>query len=162
MEDLKKIQNLIDENKEQIPENVYLQFCELTKSAFKNSGSGKKFFYLTLITNKIEQMADVFDLEFKSYKQIVQMPTSQALAIMNEIRKNGYVNPTEFSKGRERDPSDINESDWTSLCSHTFIMGDWNRMHIKMACSECDTEHSTTKLCLITNNIIVRIEPVKE
>jgi hypothetical protein len=162
MEDLKKIQSLIDENKEEIPENVYLNLCNLTKSAFKNAGNGKKFFYLTLITNNIEQMEDIFDLEFNSYKQIVQMPISQATAIMNEIKENAYVKPFQFSKGGEHDPSGINESDWVSLCSHTLIKGDWNKQHIKMVCSDCDTEHATTKLCIITNNIIVRIEPVKD
>jgi len=159
MEDLSTIQEYIDDNKEQIPENIYLDLCNLTKNVFKKNGGGKKFYRLTFVSNIVEQMGDCIEVPFKKYTQVMEMPTDQAEKIKERIRTYGYALTEDFCRARRpMHPLDVEVSEWTHFCTGLLPFGNDIKVNVPYECDDECSNRSFVDTTIITTNMILNVE----
>lgn len=100
----KSIQSMLDENKEQIPEGIYLGLSNLMKQKYEDEQKTEKFYKLTCIrTNHVNDCGESFKTHLVRFRQILKMPQDQYIYIKRQIEKNGCCASFECSYKPEWD-----------------------------------------------------------
>ena len=92
MDSLRKIQNIIDDNKENMTENSYLQLCNASKTIFESKESYSIICELMYIKTSIKPIciSNNFTSKSRIKNMIVKISDYEAKCMEEEINDKGY------------------------------------------------------------------------
>ena len=92
---LKSIQSMLDENKEKIPEGIYLGLSNLMKQKYEEEQKTEKFYKVTCVrTNHVNNWVESFGTQLVRFRQILKMPQDQYIYIKECIEEDGFYTPS--------------------------------------------------------------------
>ena len=137
------IMSLIDENKDDIPEGLYLNLCNLLKKQNEEEGKEDRFYKVTyLYSSPGQRLDDHWDMNLRvKNDEILKLSEPEYRTIQDEITNKGYS--YSFAEKLSQ-----------------YGMGHSYSRIIRQECEECDEQspvEATT--CLISRCCIVSIKP---
>jgi hypothetical protein len=143
--DIEKFQEIMDKNKIDMSENIYLQLSNMCLSYNENNENEEIFYEITYLYQKYSIKKKCFyETITKNNKEIVKITQKKALSIIKCIEDNGYF------------------EDENCLCDrqHSQILsrhGEIEIIYLNNKCRECG-EYEILKTCIKNNPIIVKIK----
>jgi len=130
MGSIAELQNILDENKENLPDGVYLKMCDALKAEFdqKNEEEENKpsYYKCTFIDTKfrlvsLSNMENNYCLQFCTFTRIVKMNDSSFNEIKDDIDAKGISDTPFFNCNKDQRLISASDDDDDDRCSHTEI-----------------------------------------
>ena len=132
------IMSLIDENKDDIPDGLYLNLCNLLKKQNEEEGKEDRFYKVTYLYSCPGQKSEPFwDMYLRVGNEILKLSEPEYRNLQDEITTKGY------------------SYSFTERLSHQLA----NHSYVRtINCNECDEEVEAT-ISLFSRCCIVSIKP---
>ena len=133
--------SLIDENKDDIPNGLYLNLCNLLKKQNEEEGKEDRFYKVTyLYSSPSQQTSSFWDMNLCVSNEILKLSEPEYRNLQDEITNKGYS----YHRGEG-----VDRLSQSGIC-HSYVR--------TINCNECDEEVEATT-CLISRCCIVSIKP---
>ena len=135
------IMSLIDENKDDIPNGLYLNLCNLLKKQNEEEGKEDKFYKVTyLYSSPSQQTSSFWDMNLCVSNEILKLSEPEYRNLQDEITNKGYS----YHRGEG-----VDRLLQSGIC-HSYVR--------TINCNECDEEVEAT-ISLFSRCCIVSIKP---
>ena len=140
------IMSLIDENKDDIPNGLYLNLCNLLKKQNEEEGKEDRFYKVTYLYSSPGQKSEPFwDMYLRVGNEILKLSEPEYRNLQDEITNKGYS--YSFTERLSQ-----------QLVNHSYVRTiDNGECEECDRCVECSSSEVTT--CLISRCCIVNIKP---
>ena len=140
------IMSLVDENKDDIPEGLYLNLCNLLKKQNEEEGKEDRFYKVTYLYSSPGQKGEPFwDMYLRVGNEILKLSEPEYRNLQDDLTNKGY---SYFLVDRLAQ----------QLVAHSYVRtinnGECEECD---RCEECSSSEATT--CLISRCCIVNIKP---
>ena len=133
------IMSLIDENKDDIPNGLYLNLCNLLKKQNEEEGKEDRFYKVTyLYSSPSQQTSSFWDMNLCVSNEILKLSEPEYRNLQDDLTNKGYS----YREGVDRPLQ-------SGIC-HSYVR--------TINCNECDEEVEAT-ISLFSRCCIVSIKP---